>query len=123
MPKIHPTAVVDPGAKLADDVTVGPLSTIGSEVELGPGVEIGPQVSIAGRTKIGARTRIFPFAVIGATPQVLGFDGRAGTIVIGEDNEIREHVSIHVGLPDHGGITSLEDTAGGLTHEAAFGRA
>jgi UDP-N-acetylglucosamine acyltransferase len=105
--KIHPTAVVDPGAKLADDVTVGALSTIGSEVELAAGVEIGPQVCIAGRTRIGARTRIYPFAVIGQTPQVLGFDGRAGELVIGEDNEIREHVSIHVGLPDHGGVTSL----------------
>ncbi len=107
MPNIHPTAVVDPGAKLADDVTVGALSTIGSEVEIGPGVEIGPQVCITGRTRIGARTRIFPFAAIGLTPQVLGFDGRAGELVIGEDNEIREHVSIHVGLPDHGGVTSL----------------
>jgi len=107
VPKIHPTAVVDPGAKLADDVTVGALSTIGGEVELGAGVEIAPHVCIAGRTRIGARTRIFPFAVIGATPQVLGFDGRAGALVIGEDNEIREHVSIHVGLPDHGGLTSL----------------
>jgi UDP-N-acetylglucosamine acyltransferase len=105
--KIHPTAVVDPGAKLADDVTVGALSTIGSEVELGAGVEIGPHVCIAGRTRIGERTRIHPFAAIGLTPQVLGFDGRAGELVIGEDNEIREHVSIHVGLPDHGGVTSL----------------
>ena len=107
MANIHPTAVVDPGAKLADDVTVGPLSVIGSEVELASGVEVGPQVSIAGRTRVGARTRIYPFAVIGVTPQVLGFDGRAGELVIGEDNEIREHVSIHVGLPDHGGLTSL----------------
>jgi UDP-N-acetylglucosamine acyltransferase len=105
--KIHPTAVVDPGAKLGDDVTVGPLAVIGSEVELGAGVEVGPHVSIAGRTRIGARTRIYPFAVLGQVPQVLGFDGRAGELLIGEDNEIREHVSIHVGLPDHGGITSL----------------
>jgi len=104
---IHPTAVVDPGAKLADDVSVGPLSTIGSEVELGAGVEIGAQVCIAGRTRIGARTRIYPFAAVGLTPQVLGFGGRAGELGIGEDNEIREHVSIHVGLPDHGGLTSI----------------
>ncbi|TMA31448.1 MAG: acyl-ACP--UDP-N-acetylglucosamine O-acyltransferase, partial [Deltaproteobacteria bacterium] len=107
MPNIHPTAVVDPGAKLADDVAVGPLTTIGGEVELAAGVEIGPQVSIAGRTRVGARTRIYPFAVLGQTPQVLGFDGRFGELVIGEDNEIREHVSIHVGLPDHGGVTSI----------------
>jgi len=104
---IHPTAVVDPGAKLADDVTIGPLSTIGSEVELGAGVEIGPHVCVSGRTRIGARTRIHPFAVIGLTPQVVGFDGRAGELVIGEDNEIREYVSMHVGLPAHGGVTSL----------------
>jgi UDP-N-acetylglucosamine acyltransferase len=104
---IHPTAVVDPGAKLADDVTVGPLSVIGSEVELAAGVEVGAHVCIAGRTRIGARTRIHPFAAIGLTPQVLGFDGRVGELVIGEDNEIREHVSIHVGLPEHGGLTSL----------------
>ena len=107
MPNIHPTAVVDPGAKLADDVAIGPLAVVGGEVELGPGVEIGPQVCVSGRTRIGARTRVYPFAVIGVTPQVLGFDGRAGELVIGEDNEIREHVSIHVGLPDHGGLTSL----------------
>jgi UDP-N-acetylglucosamine acyltransferase len=107
--KIHPTAVVDPGAKLADDVTIGPLSTIGGEVELGSGVEIGPHVCVSGRTKIGARTRIHPFAVIGLTPQVLGFDGQSGELIIGEDNEIREYVSIHVGLPAHGGVTSLGD--------------
>ena len=109
MPNIHPTAVVDPGAKLADDVTVGPLSTVGSEVELGPGVEIASQVCVTGRTKIGAGTRVHPFAALGLTPQVLGYDGRAGTLEIGEGNEIREYVSIHVGLPDHGGITSLGD--------------
>lgn len=107
MSNIHPTAVVDPGAKLADDVSIGPLATIGSEVELGAGVEIASQACITGRTRIGARTRIYPFATIGQTPQILGFDGRAGEIVIGEDNEIREYVSIHVGLPDHGGVTSI----------------
>lgn len=109
MPHIHPTAVVDPGAKLADDVTVGPLSTIGSEVELGPGVEIGPQACVVGRTRIGARTRVYPFAAIGGTPQVRDFDGRAGRIEIGCNNEIRENVTIHMGLPDHGGVTSLGD--------------
>ena len=109
MPNIHPTAVVDPGAKLADDCTVGALSSIGSEVELGPGVEIGPHVCVTGRTRIGSRTRVHPFALIGATPQVLGFDGRVGTVEFGSDNEIREHVTIHVGLPEHRGVTSLGD--------------
>ena len=107
MPNVHPTAVVDPGAKLADDVSIGPLSTIGSEVELDAGVEIGPHVSVGGKTRIGARTRVYPFCSIGHTPQILGFDGRAGRVEIGTDNEIREYVSIHSGLPDHGGVTSL----------------
>ena len=109
MSNIHPTAVVDPGAKLADDVTIGPLSSIGSEVELGPGVEIGPHVSIEGKTRIGARTSIYPFCSIGHPPQIIGFDGREGRVEIGSDNQIREYVSIHMGLPDHGGITSLGD--------------
>ena len=108
MPNIHPTAVVDPGAKLADDVTVGPLSTIGGEVELGPGVEIAvPGVRHRAERRLEPARASIPFAVLGLTPQVLGFDGRTGTLEIGEGNEIREYVSIHVGLPDHGGITSL----------------
>lgn len=109
MAKIHPTAVVDPGAKLADDVTIGPLSSIGSEVELESGVEIGPHVCVGGRTRVGARTRIYPFCSVGQTPQISNFDGRAGRLEIGADNEIREYVSIHVGLPDHGGLTSIGD--------------
>lgn len=109
MSNIHPSAVIDPGAKIADEVTIGAFTTIGGEVELGPGVEIGPQVCITGRTRIGARTRIFPFCSIGQTPQILGFDGRAGRVEIGSDNEIREYTSIHVGLPDHGGLTSIGD--------------
>jgi UDP-N-acetylglucosamine acyltransferase len=109
VPGIHPTAVVDPGAKLADDVTVGPLAVVGGEVELGPGVEIGPQVVVTGRTRVGARTRVFPFSVVGVPPQTLGFDGNAGELVIGSDNVIREHASLHAGLPEFGGLTAIGD--------------
>jgi UDP-N-acetylglucosamine acyltransferase len=101
--------VVDPGAKLADDVTVGPLAVVGGEVELGPGVEIGPQVVVTGRTRVGARTRVFPFSVVGVPPQTLGFDGNAGELVIGSDNVIREHASLHAGLPEFGGLTAIGD--------------
>ena len=88
MARIHPTAVVDPGAKLADDVAVGPLTVVGGEVELGAGVELGPHVVVAGRTRIGPRTRVYPFSVVGVPPQTLGFDGNAGELAIGADNVI-----------------------------------
>lgn len=109
MAKIHPTATVDPGAKLADDVVVGALSVIDGQVELGPEVEVGPQVCVTGRTRVGARTRIYPFSAVGLAPQVLGRRGEVGELLIGSDNEIREHASIHVGLPEHGGLTSIGD--------------
>ncbi|HEX5064697.1 MAG TPA: acyl-ACP--UDP-N-acetylglucosamine O-acyltransferase [Myxococcota bacterium] len=109
MASIHPTAVVDPGAKLADDVVVGPLSVVDGEVELGPGVELASHVLVTGRTRVGARTRIFPFSAVGVTPQTLGFDGNAGELVIGSDNVIREHASLHVGLPEWGALTKIGD--------------
>lgn len=107
MSLIHPTAVVAPGAKIAEDVTIGPHTVIDGEVELGAGVEIGPQVWVTGRTRIGARTRIFPHSIVGAEPQILNPDRLNGTLEIGEDNEIREFASIHAGSPDGGGRTVL----------------
>jgi UDP-N-acetylglucosamine acyltransferase len=107
--KIHPTAVVDPGAKLADDAVVGPLAVIDGDVDLGPEVEIGPHVYVTGRTRIGARTRVFPYSVLGVQPQMLGFDGETTELVIGQDNLIREHASIHVGTHAGGGRTRIGD--------------
>ena len=69
MTDIHPTAVVDPKAKLAEGVAVGPFCTIGPGVELGEGVELISHVVVGGRTRIGAKTRIFPFASIGQQPR------------------------------------------------------
>jgi UDP-N-acetylglucosamine acyltransferase len=107
--RVHPTAVVAPGAKLADDAEVGPCAVIGEEVELGSGVVVGPHATLMGRTTVGARTRIFPAAVIGAEPQVQGFAGEATALSIGEDNIIREFASIHVGSPGGGGCTRIGD--------------
>ena len=107
MAKIHPTAVVDPGAKIADDAIVGALAVIDGEVELGSEVEIGPHVYVTGRTRIGARTRIYPFSVIGVPPQILTFEGDTGDLVIGEDNQIREHASIHAGSVESAGRTEI----------------
>ena len=109
MARIHPTAVVDGRAKIAADAVVGPLSVIEADVELESGVEVGPQVFIGGRTKIGARTRIYPFSVIGAVPQILASDRHGCRLEIGEDNEIREFASIHVGSPGGGGLTRIGD--------------
>ena len=102
MARIHPTAVVDPGAKLADDVEVGPYCAIGGDVELGRGVVLGPHVVVAGRTSIGARTRIHPFCAIGGPPQVQDA-GAASDLAIGEDNVIREFCSLHAGSAAGGG--------------------
>jgi UDP-N-acetylglucosamine acyltransferase len=104
---VHPTAIVDPGAKLAEDVEIGPYSVIGGNVELAPEVVIGSHVTLMGRTRIGARSRISPFAVIGGEPQVLGASGENTALEIGEDNVIREFSSIHVGSPNGGGCTRI----------------
>jgi UDP-N-acetylglucosamine acyltransferase len=109
LPRVHPTAVVDPAAKLADDVEVGPLSYVGPGVELGPGVVVANQVSVTGLTRVGARTRIHPFAALGGDPQDKSFAGERTRLEIGADNVIREGATIHVGTPRGGGCTRIGD--------------
>ncbi len=109
MAQVHPSAVVDPGAKLADDAIVGAFATVGPEVELGPGVELRPHAHVVGRTTVGERTRIFPFAVVGEEPQDKTFSGEATELVIGADNVIREHASIHIGTAKGGSSTRIGD--------------
>jgi UDP-N-acetylglucosamine acyltransferase len=106
--RIHPTAVVDPGAKLDDDVEIGPYSVVGNGVELGAGVQVASHVILVGRTSIGARTRIFPFSVIGEEPQVQGVTGET-SLHVGADNVIREYASIHAGSAVGGGCTRIGD--------------
>jgi UDP-N-acetylglucosamine acyltransferase len=107
--RIHPSAVVDPAAKLADDVEVGAFAWIGPGVELGPGVAVANHVSLGGATRIGARTRIFPFAALGGEPQDRTFSGERTRLEIGADNVIREGVTLHVGTPKGGGCTRIGD--------------
>ncbi|MCP3983947.1 MAG: acyl-ACP--UDP-N-acetylglucosamine O-acyltransferase [bacterium] len=109
MPQVHPTAVVDPGAKLADDAVVGAYATVGPEVELGPGVELRPHAHVWGRTRVGEGSRIFSFAVVGEEPQDESFSGETTELVLGRKNVIREHASIHVGTAKGGGSTRLGD--------------
>lgn len=106
---IHPSALVDPRARLAGDVEVGPWSIIGPEVEIGAGSRIGPHVVIEGRTRIGRDNRIFQFCSIGAEPQDKKFHGEASELVIGDGNTIREFVTMNRGTADGGGVTRLGD--------------
>jgi UDP-N-acetylglucosamine acyltransferase len=106
---VHATALVDPKARLGENVRIGPWSSVGPEVSLGDGVEVAPHVVVTGRTTVGARTKIFPFAAVGGEPQDKTFAGEATELVIGADNVIREHVTIHVGTPRGGGSTRVGD--------------
>ena len=92
---IHPTAVIHPGATLHPSVKVGPYAVVGEKVTVGPETEIGAHVVIDGHTEIGARNQIFPGAVIGVEPQDLKYDGSVSLVKIGNDNRIREYVTIN----------------------------
>jgi UDP-N-acetylglucosamine acyltransferase len=107
MSQIHPTAIVAPGARLADDVVIGPYCVIGEHVELATGVSLKSHVVIEGRTKIGARTRIFPFASIGHEPQDLKYKGEPSSLEIGHDNTIREQVTMNPGTEGGGMVTRI----------------
>ena|SRR5579885_858675 len=109
MPQIHPSAVVELGARLAETAKVGPLCVVGAEVELGEGVELLSHVVVAGRTSVGAETRIFPFASIGHAPQDMKYKGEPSRLVIGRGNVIREHVTMNPGTAGGGMLTQVGD--------------
>lgn len=92
---IHPTAIVHPKANIAEDVDIGPFTVIGENVTIGSGTKIMSSVVIDGWTEIGKNNRIFPGAAIGLPPQDFGYKGQRAFVKIGDDNEIREYVTIH----------------------------
>ncbi len=94
--EIHPTAVVNPRARLGHNVTVGPHTVIDGEVEIGPDCEIGSSVLITGHTVIGRNNKIFHGAAIGPPPQDLKYQGEVSYVEIGDNNAIREYVTIHL---------------------------
>jgi UDP-N-acetylglucosamine acyltransferase len=108
-PRIHPSAVVDSGAELADDVVVGPQATIGSGVVVGAGTEVGAGAVLQGPTRIGRDNRIFPLAAIGTDPQDLKFGGEETHLLIGDRNHFREFCTVHRGTAKGGGITRIGD--------------
>ena len=102
---IHNSSVIDKKAKIGKDVKVGPFCYIGPEVQIGGAVELISNVHIEGNTKIGKNTKIFPFASIGTSPQDLKYKGESNSLEIGENNAIREYVTINPGTEGGGGKT------------------
>ncbi len=94
---IDKLALVDPQAKIAKDVKIGPYTIIGPDVEIDAGTIVGPHVVITGKTKIGKNNKIYQFASIGEEPQSWGYKGEPTTVEIGDNNIIREYCSIHRG--------------------------
>src|SRR5262245_7074630 len=109
MPQIHPTAMVAPGAMLAEDVAIGPYCTVGENVTLGPRVKLMSHAVVDGRTHVGEGTRIFPFASIGLEPQDLKYRGEDSELVIGRNNTIREYVTMNPGTIGGGMVTRVGD--------------
>ena len=104
---IHKTAIVDNKAKVSNSANIGPYSVIGPNVEIGENVIIHSHVNISGNTKIGNGNKIYPFASIGNDPQDLKYNGEETKLVIGNNNKIREYVTINPGTVDGGGLTKI----------------
>ena len=106
---IHPTAIIDAKAEISDSVTVGPYVVIGPDVKIGPETVIEPHVVIRGSTTIGARNHIYQFSTVGEATPDLKYHDEPTELLIGNDNIIRENVTIHRGTVQDRGITQLGD--------------
>lgn len=104
---VHPAAIVHPEAQLHPSVEVGPWVLIGSKVKIGEGTVVGAHASIDGDTVLGARNRVFPHAAIGGQPQDLKYRGEPTRLVIGDENQIREFATLHIGTSGGGGVTRV----------------
>ena len=106
-PRVHPSAVVESGARLANDVEVGPLCVVGSDVELGEGTELAAHATVLGPTRIGRRCRVYPHATLGGPPQDRSYSGEPTVLEVGDDNTFREQVTVHRGTAKGGGTTRI----------------
>ena len=104
---IHKTAIIDLNARISENVNIGPYTVIGPNVEIGDETEIQSHVNIVGNTKIGKNNKIYPFASIGNDPQDLKFQGEETKLEIGNNNKIREYVTINPGTKGGGGLTKV----------------
>jgi UDP-N-acetylglucosamine acyltransferase len=107
MARVHPSAIVDPKAELAGDVEVGAYALIGPDVRIDAGTTVGPHTVVEGFTSIGKRNRIFQFASIGAAPQDKKYRGEPTRLEIGDDNTIREFVTLNCGTAQDRGVTRI----------------
>jgi UDP-N-acetylglucosamine acyltransferase len=105
--KIHPTAVIDPQATLGEDVEVGPYCVIDGPVKVGARTRLVAHVTLLGDTTLGVENVLFPGAVLGAPPQDLKHGGAKTRLVVGDRNQIREHVTFHPGTVKGGGLTTV----------------
>lgn len=103
----HPTAIIHPAARLADDVQVGAYSIIGEHVEIGAGTKIGPHVVVTGHTRIGKNNQIFQFCSIGEVPQDKKYAGEPTRLEIGDNNVIRESCTFNIGTVQDVGVTRM----------------
>jgi len=104
---IHPTAIIQPGAQIPASCTVGPYCTIGPNVALGEGCELASHVVLDGHLTLGRGNRIYPFACLGIAPQDLKYAGEPTRCEIGDNNSIREYVTISRGTTGGGGLTKV----------------
>jgi UDP-N-acetylglucosamine acyltransferase len=106
---IHPTAIIDKGAKLHASVKVGPYSIIGPEVSIGEGTDVGPHVVITGRTTIGKFNKFYQFSSIGEASQDKKYQGEDTALIIGDNNIFRECVTVHRATLQGGGVTEIKN--------------
>ena len=107
--QIHPTAIVEEGAQIGENVVIGPFCIIGAEVKIGKGTVLNSHVIVKGITEIGEDNHIFQFSSIGEINQDLKYQGEPTKTIIGDRNRIREHVTIHRGTIQGGGVTRIGD--------------
>ena len=108
-PELHPTAIVEDGARVGAGTRIGPHCWIGAEVEIGDNVVLHSHVVVAGRTRLGADTVVFPFAVLGHPPQDLKYKGEPSQLILGVRCCIREHVTMNPGTRGGGMVTRIGD--------------
>ena len=106
---IHPTAIIDPGAQIAESAEIGPFCVIGADVQIGPRTHLMANVFVEGITSIGADNVFFPYSTVGVAPQDLKYAGERSETHVGDRNKIREFVTIHRGTSGGGMITRLGD--------------
>lgn len=105
--KIHPTAIIEPGAELGVDVSIGAFSVVGSNVKIGDGSVLSPHVVIDGDTHLGSNNKVSSFTVIGGEPQSVSYNGEPTKVRIGDNNTFRENITVHRGTMEDEGITVI----------------